>query len=196
MLSTVFRLIARARHDRALHPRGVQLTGELTGTDPFPAAAAVTARLSKGAGTGPGKPDVLGLALRVPTASGDWDLLLSSTGTGQRTRLLPKFVRHWREARLGTLAPYRYRDELLWFMAVPDDGELPRRFTLHASGRDAEWRRVADVTLHHEKPVTTPVAFDPVLNRPPEMEMAPRWLAVLREQAYDGSRRGRHQPES
>ncbi|MCP2198208.1 hypothetical protein [Lentzea flava] len=193
MLSTVFRLLARARHDRALHPRGVQMTGELTGSPPFPAHAGVTVRLSKGAGTGPGKPDVLGIALRVPTERGDWDLLLSSTGTGEHTRLLPKFVRHWRDARLGTLAPYRYRGELVWFMAVPDDGELPSRFTIHLSGKDADWREVAEVTLHPQERTATPVAFDPVLNRPPEMEPAPRWLAALREQAYEGSRRGRQE---
>lgn len=194
MLSTVFRLLAKARHDRALHPRGVQLTGELSGSAPFPASATVSVRLSKGAGTGPGKPDVLGIALRVPTESGDWDLLLSSTGTGQRTRLLPKFVRHWRDARLGTLAPYRHRGELVWFMAVPDDGEQPRRFTIHASGKDANWRQVAEVTLHPELREPAPPAYDPVLNRPAEMELAPRWLAVLREQAYEGSRRGRQEP--
>jgi hypothetical protein len=194
VLSTVFRLIAKARNDRALHPRGVQMTGKLNGSEPFPAEATVTVRLSKGAGTGPGKPDVLGIALRVPTASGHWDLLLSSTGTGQRTRLLPKFVTHWRDARLGSLAPYRHRGELLWFMAVPDDGDLPSRFTIHTSGKDAEWRQVAEVTLNREERVSAPLAFDPVLNRPQEMELAPRWLAVLREQAYEGSRRGRQEP--
>lgn len=168
------------------------MTGELTGTAPFPTNAAVTVRLSKGVGTGPGKLDVHGIALRVPTESGDWDLLLSSTGTGPRTRLLPRFVRRWRDARLGTLAPYRYRGELVWFMAVPDDRDLPGRFTIHLARKDADWREVAEVTLHPHESTATPVAFDPVLNLPPDMELAPRWLAVLREQAYEGSRRGRH----
>jgi hypothetical protein len=203
VLSTVFRLVAKARHDRALHPRGVQTTAELSGTDPFPAApfptaATVAVRLSRSAGTGRGKPDVLGIALRVPTEWGDWDLLMSSTGTGRQTRLLPKFVRHWREARIGTLAPYRYRGELVWFMAVPDGGEPPARFTIHASGPDADWHEVAAVTLRPQKDEMQngemePVAFDPVLNRPPGMELAPRWLAVLREQAYERSRRGRQE---
>ncbi|NGY60584.1 hypothetical protein G7043_16775 [Lentzea sp. NEAU-D13] len=191
VLTTVFQLLARVRKARALHPRGVQMTGELNGTAPFPDKAAVTVRLSKGAGTGRGWPDVLGLAVRIPTESGDWDVLLSSTGTGRLTRLLPKFVRHWRDARLGTLAPYRYRGELLWFMAVPGEGEPPTRFRIHASGADADWHEVASVTLRPEHPTTDPVAFDPVLNRPPELELAPRWLAALREQAYAGSRRGR-----
>jgi hypothetical protein len=193
VLTTVFRLLAKARDARALHPRGVQTTGELSGTDPFPRNATVTVRLSKGAGTPPGKPDVLGIALRVPTESGDWDLLMSSTGTGERTRMLPKFVRHWRDARLGTLAPYRVGDELVWFMAVPDEHEPPTRFTIHASGKDADWRQVAALTLNPPNGDTAPLAFDPVLNRPPEMELAPRWLAVLREQAYEGSRRGRQE---
>lgn len=192
MLTTAFRLLAQARRSRALHPDGIQLKGELHGTAaPFPAHAAVTVRLSKGAGTGPGRPDVLGLALRVPTESGDWDLLLSSTGTGERTRMLPKFVRHWAEARLGTLAPYRYRGELVWFMAVPGEGEPPSRFTLHVSGKDAVWRQVAELTLHPHDRTTTPVAFDPVRTLPPDLEPAPRWLATLRREAYEGSRRGR-----
>ena len=190
MLTTVFRLLAKARHARAFHPRGLLLTGELTGSDPFPRGAEVVVRLSKGAGTGPGKPDVLGLALRVPTPSGDWDLLLSSTGKGARTRMLPKFVRRWGDARLGTLAPYRYRGELLWFMAVPGEGEPPGRFTLHASGKDARWRQVAELTLRPREDAR-PVAFDPVLNLPPELELAPRWLATVRREAYEGSRRGR-----
>lgn len=148
-------------------------------------------RLSRGAGTRPGLPDVLGLALRVPTESGDWDLLLSSTGTTAYTRLLPRFVRHWRDARLGTLTPYRYRGELVWFMAVPDDRETPERFVIHASGRNANWRRVAELTLRAQDGAATPVAFDPVLTLPPELELAPRWLASLRAKAYEGSRRGR-----
>jgi hypothetical protein len=134
---------------------------------------------------------VFGLALRVPTGSGDWDLLLSTSGTGRLTRLVPAFVRHWRHARLSTLAPYRYRGELVWFMAVPGPGEPPERFTLHASGTDARWRQVAELTLRPEDRTTAPVAFDPVLHRPQGVELAPRWLAALREQAYEGSRRGR-----
>ena len=131
------------------------------------------------------------MALRVPAQEGDWDLLLSTTGTGRLTRLVPRFVRHWRHARLGTLAPYRYRGELVWFMAVPDAGEPPTRFRIHASGTDAAWRRVADLTLRPGDHAAAPVAFDPVLNTPPGMELAPRWFAALREQAYEGSRRGR-----
>lgn len=136
---------------------------------------------------------MFGLAVRVPTGSGDWDLLLSSTGTGRWTRMLPKFVRRWRNARLGTLAPYRYHGELVWFMAVPGEGEPPERFTLHASGGDARWRQVAELTLHHQDRVTAPVAFDPVRTLPPDLELAPRWLAKARAEAYLGSRRGRQE---
>lgn len=193
MLTTVFRLLAKARHARAVHPRGVTVTGELSGTGPFPTAATVTVRLSKGAGTGRGLPDVLGLALRVPTESGAWDVLLSTTGEGRFSRLLPKPVRGWRGARLGSLLPYRYRGELLWLMAVPGEGEPPTRFTIHASGTDARWHQVAGVTLHPGHGDPAPVAFDPMLNRPQGLELAPRWLANLREQAYAGSRRGRQE---
>ncbi|MCP2249258.1 hypothetical protein [Lentzea aerocolonigenes] len=170
MLTTVFRLLAKARDGRAPHPRGLRTTGELRGTAPFPETATVVVCLTEHTG----KPEVLSLALRVPTESGDWDLLLSSTGTGKRTRLLPKFVRRWEDARLGTLTPYRHRGELVWFMAVPDGGEPPTRFTLHASGKDAEWRQVAAVTLNPQNGDAPPPAFDPALNRPPDVEPAPR----------------------
>jgi hypothetical protein len=176
VLTTVFGLLAKARNDHAPHPRGLHTTGELSGTAPFPAAATVIVCLSEDAATA--KPRVLSIALRIPTESGDWDLLLSSTGTGERTRLLPKFVRHWHGARLGTLSPYRYRDELVWFMAIPDGGEPPARFTIHASGEDADWRQVAAVTLNPQNGDAPPPAFDPELNRPPEMERAPRRCAA------------------
>ncbi|MEV6711508.1 hypothetical protein AB0M48_05610 [Lentzea sp. NPDC051208] len=166
------------------------MTGKIRGAPPFPASATVLARLSKGVGTGRGRPDVLGLALRIPTESGAWDLLLSTTGTGKWTRFIPMIARRWRDARLSTLTPYRYDGELVWFMALPGAGEPPAQFTLHASGRDAAWHEVAEVVLHsHDSDMTT--AFDPVHNLPPELRLAPDWLAKLRQQAYVGSRRGR-----
>ena len=67
---TVFRhdVLRRAR---AFHPRGLMLAGELT-TDkesrlPLNAGVRpVIARISKGAGTPGGAPDIVGLAVRIP----------------------------------------------------------------------------------------------------------------------------------
>lgn len=191
-MTAAFRLLARLRGgDRAVHATGRVFTGELTaepGNDlPLPARTPVTVRLSKGIGTPRGWPDVLGLAITIPDR---WDILLSSSGTGRRTRLLPWPARRWSRARYGSLLPYRHNGSLVWLMASPDGADPPRRFTILAS-RHAEWRPVARLTVG--SPVTDHPTFDPMLNHPPGIELAPRWIARLREAAYAGSRRGRNQ---
>lgn len=188
VLTPLFQFVARLRHARAVHPRGVQYPGELHGSPPFPPAADVTVRLSKGVGTPGGCPDIFGLAMRVPTADGDWDVLLASTGTGRWSRMLPLPARSRQRSRYGTITPYRVRGELMWFMAVP---QTESRFTLHVSGVDGEWRRAGTLELNTRQQVGTPIEFDPMLHRTRGVELAPQWLARLREAAYAGSRRGR-----
>lgn len=107
--------LLRARRERALHPRGrsyaaeVELWGvpgpgaDLLGmTGRFPA----TVRISKGAGTPAGWPDVLGVGIRVETGDGPRDLLLSSTGTGRVSRHLPVPRRSF-DTRYGAILAYR-----------------------------------------------------------------------------------------
>jgi hypothetical protein len=71
----------------------------------------VIARVSKGAGTPGGAPDILGLAVRIPTQNGLsqlWDLALSSSGSGALSRTRPIPARQWGAARYGSIVPYRY----------------------------------------------------------------------------------------
>ncbi|HEY0700466.1 MAG TPA: hypothetical protein VGD43_22010, partial [Micromonospora sp.] len=164
VLRVAFRGLAAARRARAVHPDGVLLAGELIAEPdsglPFPPRAGVLVRLSKGAGTPGGLPDVLGLAIRV---AGSWDLLLSSAGTGPLSRLLPLPARRWSTARYGTLLPYRAGGRLVWFLAGPERAEPPSRFTLLAGTAAGRWRPVARLELTGEAPAGEEPAFDPML---------------------------------
>lgn len=110
--------VARSRTRRFLHPDGRSFTGDLEiwglGT---PAGAAlldrpgrhpVTLRISKGAGTPPTYPDVLGVALRVhgPVAGHRTDLLFSTAGRGRWLRHIPVPRRSF-DSLYGTICPYR-----------------------------------------------------------------------------------------
>ncbi|HET6532239.1 MAG TPA: hypothetical protein VFH03_16760, partial [Actinoplanes sp.] len=68
----------------------------------------VTVRISKGIGTRPGRPDVLGLAVRVhgPVCGRRSDLLFSTTGRGRWTRHVPLPRRHF-NTRYGSVLSYR-----------------------------------------------------------------------------------------
>jgi hypothetical protein len=105
--------IVRSRHRRFLHPDGRSFTGELevwglrrpigSPLVDRPGRYPVTVRISKGAGTGPGRPDILGVALRVAGAA---DLLLSTAGTGRLLRHVP-MPRHSFDSRYGSILAYR-----------------------------------------------------------------------------------------
>jgi hypothetical protein len=217
LLVAVFRGLAGLRHARAFHPRGLMFAGELTTEEesPLPLDAGVRpviARLSKGVGTPGGAPDILGLAVRIPTENGlsrSWDLALSSSGSGTLSRMVPIPARRWGAARYGSIVPYRHGDRRMWLLAVPEDsepsepaslerlerwvGDRSLRFIVH-TGLDGEgWRETARLTLHTVLPGTevNRVAFDPMTNHPPGLRMSPRWLSRMREWAYQGSRAGR-----
>src|SRR3954466_11741326 len=92
--------IAHPPPRRLLHPEGRSFTGGLeTGGRPLPIGSALTdragrypatVRISKGAGTAPGRADILGLAVRLHGPDGsEWDLLLSTAGAGRFTRHVP-----------------------------------------------------------------------------------------------------------
>jgi hypothetical protein len=110
--SSAFDVVARIRHSKPLHPRGIVVparvdrtgTGATTGADWLDGTSALhgVARLSRSAGLPDGWPDVWGLALRVdlpgetpPVA----DLLLSAAGAGP-------VLRHVLALRRGPAAPF------------------------------------------------------------------------------------------
>ncbi|MEV0680768.1 hypothetical protein AB0I60_30070 [Actinosynnema sp. NPDC050436] len=215
-LFDAFRALARARGARAFHPCGVWFEGTVTGLPEggFPLladATPVTGRMSKGVGTAGALPDVLGLAVRVPRGEGfdgPWDLALSSSGGNRVTRALPLPARHWAAPRYGSIMPYWWRGRLRWLSAVaePDApvvaGSLrdlvdllrtrPLAFTLSASSAGTGWRDIARLSVHRAIAPPEGISFDPVLNTPPGLDVAPAFLSRLRESAYEGSRRGRN----
>ena len=110
--ASAFDVVARIRHRKPLHPRGIVVparvdrtgTGGTTGADWLDGTSALqgVARLSRSAGLPDGWPDVWGLALRVdlpgetqPVA----DLLLSAAGAGP-------VLRHVLALRRGPAAPF------------------------------------------------------------------------------------------
>ncbi|MDU0292560.1 hypothetical protein [Saccharothrix longispora] len=196
-VASAFRAVARARGGaRAFHPRGRWCAGTLTATFdpalPLPEGATeVAVRLSKGAGTPGGLPDVLGMAFRLP---GPWDVLLSTSSA----RVVPRPARTWSSARYGSVTPFRSNGRAVWLAAVPEPGQtraadldaMPDalRFGLEVSG---PWRPVGTLVVRPSTEAVGPPAFDPVHNLPAGVDLAPAVLARLRDWAYQGSRSGR-----
>ncbi|MEU4744162.1 hypothetical protein AB0G02_27360 [Actinosynnema sp. NPDC023658] len=196
LVEPAFRALAAARDAKAFHPRGRWFEGTLTTTYdpalPLPVGETeVAGRLSKGAGTPGGLPDVLGLAFRLP---GPWDVLLSTSFA----RVLPRPARTWTSARYGSITPFRWQGRLVWLAAVPDPrrtasaalDDLPAElgFTLEVGG---PWRPVGRLVVRPLDVDRDLPALDPVRNRPAGLDLAPAVLARARERAYRGSRRGR-----
>jgi len=143
---------ARSRERRFLHPDGRSFTGDLaiwgtvepTGAELIdrPGRHPVTLRISKGVGTRPGFPDILGVAVRVhgPVAGRRHDLLFSTTGTGRVLRHVP-VPRRGFDTTYGSILPYRSgsgRSFHLGLRADPDSRPLGRTLesVVAAAGHD------------------------------------------------------------
>jgi len=176
--------VVRSRHRRLLHPDGrsfageldVRGTGEPTGSDLIdrPARYPVTMRISRGAGTRPGRADILGLAVRVHGTG--LDLLYSTSGRGRFTRHLPTPRRSF-DTRYGSILAYRTGSgRKVYLSAVPDPAGHRLGRTLEsvvAAGRNgarlllmAEDRTFATIRFGEALPPGTDaaLAFDPVHN--------------------------------
>ncbi|MQA93013.1 MAG: hypothetical protein GEU90_22915, partial [Gemmatimonas sp.] len=114
-----FRELGQWRASRVFHPDGVLVHGDLVADPDIPlplATTAVTARLSKAAGTPSAVPDVLGLAIRARTLDGrPWDILLATMLPRLLPRVLGRMIvapaRHWTQADYSSLLPYRHTGE-------------------------------------------------------------------------------------
>ncbi len=171
--------VVRSRHRRFLHPDGRTFAGEMITADGERYSA--TVRVSKGGGTGPGRPDVLGLAVRVHRRE-PADLLLSTAGTGPLTRHLPVPRRSF-DTVYGSILPYRTSSgHKVYLLAEPDPDGPPlgdslesvtaaaaagTTIRLTALGGQAVGRVVFGSLLPPE--VDAALAFDPIRNAPPEL---------------------------
>jgi hypothetical protein len=136
-LGGTFFLLGKARGRKALHPRGEVLEGVIgragavgrTGVAWLDEAGTnqVAVRLSRSLGLPAPHPDVLGMALRIPTQPGQFgDVLLATTGTG----LLGRYV----------LLPTR-----AWFARLHIAVSLPDPGWLAAAGSDSDRGQSATV---------------------------------------------------
>jgi hypothetical protein len=183
--------LARWRGGKPMHPRGAVFDAVLErhggGADrgvPWLDAVATDAavvRFSRGAGLPAPLPDLLGLALRLPGDGGPIDLLLTTTGRGPLTRLLP-LPRRDAAAVYSSIMAYRSDAGSLRLAALPepeeapsDPGPLPRavirdglRFTLAVARGPGPWQPFATLSLTEPAPALDPdVRFDAVQNPPP-----------------------------
>ncbi|MFB9446860.1 phosphodiesterase [Dactylosporangium vinaceum] len=215
MLTAAVRTAAHARGARLLHPRGRTFTGALTtfGTRGHrwgaalldePAVHPAVVRVSKGAPTPAGWPDVLGLAIRLPQPEGDVDLLLSSCTAVPVLRHLP-WPRRDFGGRYGTLLAYRAGRRRVFLATQPEPGlgstldavvraaagpgiQLP----LVAASRWGSWRSFAVLRFGPvlDAGADAALAFDPIANAAPDL--APVGLVQrLRQPVYRASQQGR-----
>jgi hypothetical protein len=198
--------LARIRRAKPMHPRGVVFPAVLarhglgagipwldeSGTDD------VLVRLSRGAGLPPRWPDLLGLALRLE-GERPVDVLLSSTGSGRWSRLVP-VPRRDAATTYGSIMAYRSPAGPVWLSALPQGGELPsdrgrlaatgagRVITLSAAVGRGPWQSFGTLTLRAPAAtVDPPLHFDAVLNTPPGL-VADGPMARFRRPAYAAAR--------
>jgi hypothetical protein len=200
-LGGVFLLLGKARGRKALHPRGEVCQGVIdrqgaattTGVPWLDDAGIddVAVRFSRSVGLRAPRPDILGLALRIPVATSRFgDVLLATTGTGLVGRYVLLPARHHGSRAYTSLFPYRTGTGPLLLAAIPTAGS-PRQFELAYSRLTGTWRSFATLEV-----TQTPhrgdldLSFDPVLNTVPGLGSY-NWAARLRRFSYAASRRAR-----
>ncbi|MBY4568506.1 hypothetical protein ACN95_00510 [Gordonia sihwensis] len=216
LVEKTFATVAGLRHGRAVHRHGLVCAGDATiEAEQLPLASGPTVvRISKGLGTPAGLPDLVGVALRLPTGDTDdvgeprhWDLLLSGPVRRIGVVDVPTPTATWNDLEVSTISPFAWKGEH-WtvsarLLAPHVLGGLDLASLADAlqagGGLSLEARRT-----DHRTPlgfvdltrvgVDPDVAFDPVDTMPSGVDQVPAWLGSLRRNAYRGSRRGRPAP--
>jgi hypothetical protein len=205
-LGGAFFLVGKARGRKALHPRGQVLQGLISrdgsvrrtgvpwldesGTDH------VAVRFSRSLGLPAPRPDILGLALRIPAQPGHFgDLLLATTGTGLLGRYVLLPARRHGVRAYTSLFPYRTQAGPLLLAAIPTSGST-QQYELAYSRLTGPWLsfgtlKVAQMASRGDD---LDLCFDPVLNVVPGLETY-EWAAQLRRFSYAASRRAREHPK-
>jgi hypothetical protein len=207
--------LARWRNGKPMHPRGAVFHAVLDrhGSErpwgvPFLDETArddVVVRLSRGAGLPAPLPDLLGLAMRLGAGSGEpVDVLLSSTGRGRLTRVVPALRRDAASAYCSIMA-YSSAAGPLRLAALPTSDGVPsdpaplaqsvsRRplvFVLAAARGLEAWRPFARLTIGRAaQPLDPDLRFDAVRN-PPRGLVPDGPLARFRAPAYAAAQEAR-----
>ena len=151
-----FFLLGRARGRKALHPRGEVLQGVIgrhgavgrTGVAWLDEAGTdhVAVRLSRSLGLPAPRPDILGLAVRIPTELGQFgDVLLATTGTGLLGRYVLLPTRRSGLRAYTSLFPYKTPVGLCCWQrfrprAVRDSTSWPIPGRRGRCGHSGHWR--------------------------------------------------------
>ena len=210
------RLGAAIRNRRLFHPDGVLAEGTLDRVAPpdegLPMASCdVIGRVSKGIGLPGARPDVAGLAWRMPPpqdlrSCSPWDVLLASTVANSRVLLAP--AASWSGTTFSSLMPLRFNGGLWWVRArlaseidAPGLSLEPIRDQIdsggivfdveQASGVRGSFRPLARLTLRNVDPTCDDIGFDPILHSDEDVHLVPHWLSDFRRAAYRRSREGR-----
>jgi hypothetical protein len=205
--------IARLRGGKPMHPHGtvfdavLERTPDPRWTVPWLAAAGsepAVVRLSRGAGLPAALPDLLGVAVRLRSDGEPVDLLLTTTGRGPLTRLLPA-PRRDAAAFHSSIMGYRSADGAVRFAAVGEDVGAPSdpdrqaravdrsglRYTLLVARGLGPWRRFGRLALTAPVPERDPdVRFDAVQHPPPGL-VPDGPMARFRAPAYARARAAR-----
>jgi hypothetical protein len=208
---------ARWRRGKPMHPRGAVFEGVLerhgarpgSGVPWLDAAAIdpVVVRVSRGAGLPAPVPDLLGLAVRLPGGGREpIDLLLSTTGRGRLTRLVP-LLRRDAAAVYSSIMAYRSDAGPVRIAALPEQDGVPSdprplagavghvglTFTLAVARGLGAWRPFGRLTLvAPADPLDPDVRFDAVTHPPPGL-VADGPMARFRAPAYDRARTARQE---
>jgi hypothetical protein len=205
--------LARWRGGKPMHPRGAVFDAVLDrqgGPDwgvPWLSATArdtAVVRLSRGTGLPAPLPDLLGLAIRLPSGNEPVDLLLTTTGRGALTRLVPAFRRD-AAAFYSSIMGYRSDAGTVRVAAVAQAHDVPSdpqplardvdradlRFTVLAARGLGRWQPFGCLTLTRPVPALDPdVRFDAVQHPPPGL-VPDGPMARFRAPAYARARAGR-----
>jgi hypothetical protein len=212
--------LTRVRGAKPMHPEGALFDAVLDRTGPprpwgvgwidERSVDRVLVRLSRGAGLPAGWPDLLGLAIRVPAAgpgARPVDLLLSSTGRGRWSRMVP-VLRRDAATVYSSIMSYGSPLGPVQFAALPERSGVPSeptglaggvarqglRFTLAAGLEHGEWEPIGRLRLlAPAAPLDPEVHVDAVLDPPPGLT-ADGPMARFRRPAYAAARRARNAP--
>ncbi|MGY1752888.1 phosphodiesterase [Blastococcus sp. SYSU D01042] len=207
--------LARWRGGKPMHPAGTVCRGVLErhGGDrpwgvPFLDTTAredVVVRLSRGAGLPASLPDLLGLAVRLDAGGGaPVDLLLSTTGRGRLTRLMP-VLRRDAAAPYSSIMAYRSDAGAVRIAALPTTRDVPSdpgpqaaevrhrplRFVLAAARGLGPWQPFGRLVFGEPVPSADPdLRFDAV-RHPPSGLVADGPMARFRAPAYAAAQEAR-----
>jgi hypothetical protein len=201
----VFGALSAARRRRIFHPVGTAYDATLVihggsrgaALVDEPSRRACVVRLSRGLGLREPRPDILGLALRVPDLYGPGahqDLLMTTAGSGPVLRSVLSVSRSPERGHYSSVLPYRIGDGYTYIGARPvGPGPSGRRFALEVAPPLGGWAEVGFVEMGApwDQERSDALRFNPFFTGGGIEPVGV--LQTLRRRAYAGSQAARPQ---